>query len=208
MGAYALVGMGAVFAGAARAPITAVVILFELTGEYSIILPLMLAIVLATVTSHLLTHDTIYTLKLRRRGIDLEGAAPGARIGTQHVSAVMEPLPSPLAASTTLTDAADLLSLSGHGALPVIDDAGGYAGVITTQAVAEALAEQPDDAPKQVGRLAEMPAPIFADQPLAQALHALLSAARTGVPVLDSAHGKPIGWLSHQSALRAVHPAA
>ena len=44
-GAYALVGMGAVFAGAARAPITAVVILFELTGEYSIILPLMLAIV-------------------------------------------------------------------------------------------------------------------------------------------------------------------
>ena len=48
LGAYALVGMGAVFAGAARAPITAVVILFELTGEYSIILPLMLAIVLAT----------------------------------------------------------------------------------------------------------------------------------------------------------------
>ena len=45
LGAYALVGMGAVFAGAARAPITAVVILFELTGEYTIILPLMLAIV-------------------------------------------------------------------------------------------------------------------------------------------------------------------
>ena len=45
VGAFALVGMGAVFAGAARAPITAVIIMFELTGEYSIILPLMLAIV-------------------------------------------------------------------------------------------------------------------------------------------------------------------
>ncbi|MHC3474801.1 chloride channel protein [Streptomyces sp. 7R007] len=205
VGAYALVGMGAVFAGAARAPITAVVILFELTGEYSIILPLMLAIVLATATSRLLSRDTIYTLKLRRRGIDLEGPAPGAQIGAQHVGAVMEALPSPLAASTRLADAADLLSLSGHGALPVVGDSGDYAGVVTAQAVAEALAEQPEDAPTRVGQLAETPAPILADQPLSQALHTLLSASGTGMPVLDAEHGKPVGWLSHQSALRAVH---
>ncbi|MFJ9725045.1 chloride channel protein [Streptomyces sp. NPDC101209] len=205
VGAYALVGMGAVFAGAARAPITAVVILFELTGEYSIILPLMLAIVLATATSRLLTRDTIYTLKLRRRGIDLEGPAPGAPIGSQHVGAVMEPLPSPLPSSTTLADSADLLSLSGHGALPVVDDRGVYVGVVTAQAVAEALAEQPEAAPTRVGQLAEPPSPITAGQPLAQALHILLSAAGTGLPVLDDAHGRPVGWLSHQSALRAVH---
>ncbi|MDE0775019.1 MAG: chloride channel protein, partial [Nocardioides sp.] len=72
-GAYALVGMGAVFAGSARAPITAVVILFELTGEYTIILPMMTAIVLAVGVSHLLSHDSIYTAKLRRRGVDLTG---------------------------------------------------------------------------------------------------------------------------------------
>ncbi len=205
VGAYALVGMGAVFAGAARAPITAVVILFELTGEYSIILPLMLAIVLATATSRLLSRDTIYTLKLRRRGIDLEGAAPGARIGRQHVGTVMEPLPSPLAAITPLADAADLLSLSGHGALPVVDETGQYVGVVTAQSVAEALAEQPDAAPATVGQLAEPPAPVTPDQPIGQALHTLLSAAGSGVPVLDSERGKPVGWLSHQSALRAVH---
>ncbi len=76
-GAYGLIGMGAVFAGAARAPITAVIIMFELTGEYSIILPLMAAIVLATGISHRLSRDTIYTLKLRRRGVDLD--APNAR---------------------------------------------------------------------------------------------------------------------------------
>jgi CIC family chloride channel protein len=208
VGAYALIGMGATFAGGARAPITAVVILFELTGEYSIILPLMLAIVLATAVSRLLSRDTIYTLKLRRRGIDLEGPAPGARIGTQRVGAVMEPLPSPLPSTTALADAADLLSLSGHGALPVVDDSGQYVGVVTAQAVAEALAEQPDAAPTTVERLAEPPAPVTTDQPLAQALHILLTAAGTGVPVLDGERGKPVGWLSHQSALRAVHSSA
>ncbi|WP_179023624.1 chloride channel protein [Streptomyces sp. IMTB 2501] len=208
VGAYALIGMGATFSGAARAPITAVVILFELTGEYSIILPLMLAIVLATATSRLLSRDTIYTLKLRRRGIDLEGPAPGAALGTQHVGAVMEPLPEPLPATTSLTDAADLLSLSGHGALPVVDDTGGYVGVVTAQAVAEALAEQPDAVPQTVEQLATPPAPVTTEQPLAQALHTLLSATGTGVPVLDAEQGRPVGWLSHQSALRAVHATA
>ncbi|MEU1295891.1 chloride channel protein [Streptomyces sp. NPDC005840] len=208
VGAYALVGMGAVFAGAARAPITAVVILFELTGEYSIILPLMLAIVLATATSRLLSGDTVYTLKLRRRGIDLDGPVPGARIGTQRVDAVMEPLPSPLPASTVLADSAGLLSLSGHGALPVVDDHGAYVGVVTAQAVAEALAERPDDAPAVVGLLAQSPPPVLADQPLVQALHTLLSVAGTGVPVLASERGEPVGWLSHQSALRAVRTTA
>ncbi|MGW0613772.1 chloride channel protein [Streptomyces sp. NPDC002788] len=208
VGAYALVGMGAVFAGASRAPITAVVILFELTGEYSIILPLMLAIVLATAVSRSLSDDTVYTLKLRRRGIDLAGPAPGDRIGPQHVGAVMEPLPSPLPASMALADAADLLSLSRHGAMPVLDDAGDYLGVVSAQAVAKALAEQPDAAPTLVGHLAEPPARVIADQPLADALHALLSAPGTGVPVLDPSRGKPVGWLSHHSALRAVHAAA
>src|SRR4051812_41824475 len=75
-GAYALVGMGAVFAGAARAPITAVLILVELSGEYTIVLPLMLAIVLATAVSKALARDTVYTLKLRRRGIDLQALRP------------------------------------------------------------------------------------------------------------------------------------
>jgi CIC family chloride channel protein len=80
-------------------------------------------------------------------------------MGAQHVGAVMEPLPSPLPATTALADAADLLSLSGHGALPVIDDTGEYVGVVTGQAVAEALAEQPDAAPgSRTARRAPPPA--------------------------------------------------
>jgi chloride channel protein, CIC family len=71
-GAYGLVGMAAVFAAAGRAPITAVLIVFELTGDYAIVLPLMLAVIVATGLSHLLSADSIYTLKLRRRGIDID----------------------------------------------------------------------------------------------------------------------------------------
>ncbi|WP_424851582.1 chloride channel protein [Streptomyces sp. SAI-129] len=206
VGAYALVGMGAVFAGAARAPITAVVILFELTGEYSIILPLMLAIVLAIVTSRVLTRDTVYTLKLRRHGIDLEGPAAGAAIGGETVASVMEPLPAPVADSLKLAEAARLLSRSAHGALPVRGPDGAYMGIVTARAVTEALAEQPDGAPSVTGDLVETPPRLTADQQLAHALSPLLSASGTGLPVLDAGKNEPVGWLSHQGALRSLHP--
>jgi CIC family chloride channel protein len=71
-GAFGLVGMAAVFAGAAHAPITAVLIVFELTGDYAVILPLMVAVVLATGLSHFVSPRTIYTLKLLRRGVDID----------------------------------------------------------------------------------------------------------------------------------------
>ncbi|WP_326617815.1 chloride channel protein [Streptomyces decoyicus] len=208
VGAYALVGMGAVFAGASRAPITAVVILFELTGQYSIILPLMLAIVLATLTSRLLSHDTVYTLKLRRRGIDLNAPAPGARIGSQTVEEVMEPLPAPLPDATELAEAGDLLVRSEHGALPVLDAEGRYLGTLTARSVAEVLAERPGgdfEPPALAGDLAEPTTPLTTDMPLSTALHALVAAPGTGLPVLAPGKDRLIGWLTHQSALRALH---
>jgi CIC family chloride channel protein len=74
-GAYGVVGMGAVFAATTRAPITAVLIILELTGETHLVLPLMLAVVVASAMSGAISRDTIYTLKLRRRGIDLDAPA-------------------------------------------------------------------------------------------------------------------------------------
>jgi CIC family chloride channel protein len=70
-GAYGLVGMAAVLAGATRAPITAIVIVAEITGEWDLVVPLMIAVVLATLVSRGLSTETIYTLKLTRRGIRL-----------------------------------------------------------------------------------------------------------------------------------------
>ncbi|MFC1561904.1 chloride channel protein [candidate division KSB1 bacterium] len=70
-GAYALVAMGAIVAGSTHAPLTAILILFELTNDYQIILPLMISCMISTLLSTRLHKDSIYTLKLRRRGIDI-----------------------------------------------------------------------------------------------------------------------------------------
>lgn len=71
-GAYALVGMGGVVAGATHAPITAILILFELTGQYSIILPLMITCITATILATSLKEGSIYTIKLLRRGVNIK----------------------------------------------------------------------------------------------------------------------------------------
>jgi len=70
--AYAIVGMGAVVAGTTQAPITAVLIIFEMTRDYRLILPLMLCVVISTLVFSLLSNGSIYTLKLLRRGVNLE----------------------------------------------------------------------------------------------------------------------------------------
>lgn len=134
-GAYALAGMGAVFAGCARAPITAVIILFELTGEYTIILPLMVAVVAATTVSRRLSRDTIYTLKLRRRGFTVDRPRVVSVMRSVPVSAALtRPLPPwaadpatavraptpPLRADDLLEDAVRALSLSDDPELPVL----------------------------------------------------------------------------------------
>lgn len=70
-GAYALVGMAAVFAAASRATLTSIIIIFELTLDYKIILPLMFACVIADLVTWSISRDTIYTKKLSRRGINI-----------------------------------------------------------------------------------------------------------------------------------------
>ncbi len=72
-GAYALVGMGAVVGAGTHAPITAILIIFELTNNYKIILPLMITCIIATLLATQLQKASIYTLKLLRRGIDIRG---------------------------------------------------------------------------------------------------------------------------------------
>jgi CIC family chloride channel protein len=193
--------MGAVFAGAARAPITAVIIMFELTGEYTIILPLMSAIVLATGLSHLLSADTIYTLKLRRRGVDIDQPEHAAALATVTVAQVMEPVGDVLVEDLRLIDAAGPLSRSRHGQLAVVDLEGSYRGVLTARALAEALADGEHDE-AQVASLTESPPTVSQDDLLDTTLDAL-EAAYGAVPVLDPIGAGLVGWLTHQRVLAA-----
>ena len=70
-GAYAMVGMGALVAATTHAPLTAMIIIFEMTGDYKIIPPLMAACVIATVLATRLKRTSIYTEKLVRRGVEI-----------------------------------------------------------------------------------------------------------------------------------------
>jgi CIC family chloride channel protein len=205
-GVYGLIGMGAAFAGAARAPITAVIILFELTGQYTIILPMLTAIVIATLTSKaLLRGDTIYTLKIRRRGVDIDRSPESRRLAGMTVTAAMEALPDPLPETTGLPQAAHALAISGHGILPVVGADGRYHGCVTARAVAEALAA--DQQPvRTVADLAELPPLIMREASLADALTALANAPGTGLPVLAADH-ELAGWITHQAVLDALDSA-
>jgi CIC family chloride channel protein len=76
---YAVVAMGAVFASATRAPLTSLASVVEMSGDFSLTLPVMLAVAVATAVSRGLSYGTIYTTKLLRRGTDIDRAAPWRR---------------------------------------------------------------------------------------------------------------------------------
>ena len=201
-GTYGLVGMGAVFAAAARAPITAVIIIFELTGDYRIILPLMFAIALSAGISNLLSRDTIYTLKLRRRGIDVMRGRGANLMQLLRVSEAMRPLPPALPADMPLDVAIGRLAEAEADGLPVVDEHGRYCGTLTSQQIEQAMRENALDA--TAGALAqELPA-LTTDQTLEDALGALLR-GRAGLPVVEPHERRPVGWLSHVDVLRAYN---
>jgi CIC family chloride channel protein len=142
-GAYALVGMSAFFAGAAHAPVTAILILFELTGDYHIILPLMLATVMSTLVARFISSESIYTLKLTRRGVRLDqgqdidvmqGVTAGQAMTTE-VDTVTLGLP--------LDALAGEFARTHHHGFPVVDHKGNLAGVVTIQDLERARGEGP-----------------------------------------------------------------
>ena len=97
---YAVVAMGAVFASAARAPLTSVASVVEMTGDYTLTLPVLLAVAIATATSRALSYGTIYTIKLLRRGIDIDRAPSADPFQDLTAADAMRPFPAPLPAGT------------------------------------------------------------------------------------------------------------
>lgn len=200
-GAYGLVGMGAVFAGAARAPITAVIIIFELTGDYSIVLPLMTAIVLAAAMSSRLSKDTIYTLKLRRRGIDILRGRPVNLMEVLTVADAMQPMPAALAQTTPLEQVIERLAAEGREALPVVDDDGIYRGAVTSREVEQSARDNSLDV--TATDLARTLPGLHPDTSLHQALGLLASHEGSGVPVLSADGDRVLGWLHQRDVMRA-----
>jgi CIC family chloride channel protein len=131
-GAYALVGMAAVFSASAHAPITATLILFELTGDYQIILPLMLTVVIATVLAQVALHgESIYTLKLTRRGIRLQRGRDIDILTGVTVAEVMTHEVDTVTTDMTLVELSEAFNRMHHHGFPVLDRVGELRGVVT-----------------------------------------------------------------------------
>jgi len=89
-GAYALVGMARMVAATTHAPITAMLIIFEMTSDYRIILPLMVTVVFSAMVARRVFPYSIYTLKLARRGIEIRGGKDINVLRSHTVSEVMD----------------------------------------------------------------------------------------------------------------------
>jgi len=141
-GAYALVTMGAVVGAATHAPITAIIIIFELTGDYRIIAPLMAACVISTLVSTFLQRDSIYTLKLRQRGIDPFKEEDPNVLKQLYVRDIIDREPEVIPASAPFVTILDLAVRSRHSSFFVTDEKQELLGAVSLSALRRFIFEQ------------------------------------------------------------------
>jgi CIC family chloride channel protein len=130
---FAMVGMAAVLAGAVHGPLTAIILLFEMTNDYHIILPAMFAVIVSLVLSQRIVRDSVYTLGLARRGIRLERGRDVEVLETVTVGEVMQPTPCTLRDTDTLADASEYFMESHHHGAPVVNAQDELVGIFTLQ---------------------------------------------------------------------------
>ncbi len=206
-GAYGLVGMAAVFAAAAHAPITAVIILFELTGDYKIILPLMGAVVISTLVSEALSKETIYTLKLRRQGIDLLAGRDIDLLRSIQVFEAMTTLVPVTSHDHSVAEASELLGESREHALALLNKAGELDGIVTIGDVGKALLENKPGLP--LSGIATRPVvTTFPDESLSQAIRRMSMRDIQQLPVVRRSNPKRLlGMLRRNDISRAYSQA-
>lgn len=132
-GAYALVGMAGMVAAATHAPITALLIIFEMTSDYRIILPLMVTVVFSALVARRLFGHSIYTAKLAKRGIEIRGGRDINVLKSHTVREVMDEEFSTIAASTQLPEILRKVEESDDTYFVVIGRKGQLKGVFTLQ---------------------------------------------------------------------------
>jgi CIC family chloride channel protein len=130
-GAYSIVGMAGVVSGTTHGPLTAILILFEMTGDYKIILPLMIACITGTVASRRILRESIYTLKLTRRGVNLRAGKEVNVLKSIPVREVMNPEAETIPENLSLGKVAEKISKSKFNSFPVVDEAGKLTGVLS-----------------------------------------------------------------------------
>ncbi len=142
VGAYALAGMGGFLAAATHAPMTAIFLIFEMTGEYSVILPIMFCCVIGYTVSRYFQKESIDTLELARRGIHLEEGREVSLLESVRVADIMNPTVESIPESMPLRRILGFIPSSRHTTFPVVDKDGRLVGILSLQDFREVAYEE------------------------------------------------------------------
>ncbi|NOZ19811.1 MAG: CBS domain-containing protein [Planctomycetes bacterium] len=202
-GAYAVAGMGAVVAGTTRGPITAILIIFEMTGDYKIILPIMMAAIISSLVASKLSRESMYTLKLARRGIHLDEGMEVCIMKGARVENVMEPDASTLPPEAPFSEVLKKILQTHSAHHYVVDGERHLIGVISLHDVKSVLHRSNLDPIVIAEDMADTSMPtVSPDSTLADALDLLLGRNTEELPVLDGeGKGVFLGVVSKRTIL-------
>ncbi len=208
-GAYALVGMGGFLAAATHAPMTAIFLIFEMTGSYSVILPIMFACVIGYTVSRYLQRDSIDTLELARRGIHLEAGREVSVLQSIPVGDIMNREVETIPESMPLRQLLQFIPRSRHVTFPVVDAGGRLAGILSLQDFREIAYEEGLEDLIVAGELSTPDVvTVFPDESLRDALARIGFRNIEHLPVVSREDpGLVLGMLSRRDVVSAYNKA-
>ena len=206
-GAFAVVGMAAMFAAVGRAPLTSILIVFEVTGarDYGLILPLMLAATLATFLTERFMKESVYTLALKRRGISLTRAGEVDILDAVSVGSVMASARFVAEPSQSTEEVEKMLQRHRSHGIPVVED-GELVGIITVTDITRSESSGPAATVGQV--MTPRPVTVDPDTPVSRALERMAALGVGRLPVVATDDPKRlVGIFRREEAVNAYHEA-
>ncbi len=205
-GAFAIVGMACAFATIARAPMTSVIIVFELTGNYELVLPLMLGAALATYVGDRFHSESAYTMPIRRRGITLPQTEDIDLLDTVVVATVMSETDTPLRPWNTLAEAAEYFETSGHHGAVVLNDQDKLVGLLTLSDIADAGG--PSLSLTVAAAMSSEVITVAGDMPVSSALSRMATLGVGRIPVVSTSDpNEVVGMFRRDSVVKAYDSA-
>jgi CIC family chloride channel protein len=202
-GAFAIVGMAATFAAVARAPLTAIIIAFEITGDYGLVLPLMLAATLATFLADVIHPNSVYAQSLARRGITLTRRSEVDVLDTVPAGDVAS-LPAEVAEPGMTTGVAQgLLDRSRQHGVAVVED-GRLVGIITVTDIIRTGG--PSDQVRVADAMTPKPLTATPSTPVSEVLARMATLGVGRIPIVDEHDpGRLVGMFRREHAVQAYH---
>lgn len=130
-GAYSIVGMGAVVSATTHGPLTAILMLFEMTGDYKIILPLMMACIIGNLVARQLLKESIYTMKLVRRGVNIRDGKEVNVLRSMTVKDVMNPRAETVHENMHFGELVQKIATSKYNSFPVLNEEDQLTGILS-----------------------------------------------------------------------------